>query len=115
MKHFLLLTLFWGIAVLSSCNKDGVPNSGDLTGTTWKYTYPDNDWDEYTLLKFKSKTTLEFWYKPYGSPLEKDGEGIYYIEGSTITINTGEAVTGTIDKKTITFVEDGELYVFTKQ
>ena len=116
MKKILFITLFLATVFFSSCSKDGVPNSGDLSGTTWKFTRLDSEGDEYMLFKFKTKTTLEFWYKPYGSSLEKDGEGVYYIEGSKITIDDGiQPVTGTIDKTTISFVHDGELYKFIKQ
>jgi len=115
MKKNLLITLLLIISIMLSCSKDSI-SSGDLSGTTWKHTYVDDNWDEYILLKFKTKTTLEFWYKPYNYPLEIGGEGIYFIDGSKITIDDGiDQVTGTIDKRTINFVQDGELYKFIKQ
>ncbi len=115
MKKYLLITLLLIISIMLSCSKDSV-SSGDLSGTTWKHTYVDDSWDEYILLKFKTKTTLEFWYKPFNYPLEKDGDGIYSIDGSKITIDDGTySASGTIDKKTISFVQSGELYTFVKQ
>ena len=116
MKNILLFTIVLTTILLSSCKKDSMSDPTDLSGTEWKSLDVDPQYEEYILLKFKSKTTVELWYKDKGDPIYMDSEGIYSISGKSITMNFGNgADTGAIDGNVINFSESGTIIRFTKQ
>jgi hypothetical protein len=110
---FLLTSL-----IFSSCKKDDFTNPENLFGTEWKSM--DSDEGVYDLLKFNSKTEVEYLVQEVesdGGKLSTVGEGTYSISGNKIFIDAGYnyELSGTIDGKTMNLDHFGTKKTFKKQ
>jgi len=110
------------VAIMSISCTDDFTNPKNLNGTTWRCsTFPVTEMSmivEYIEVKFTSTTTGKSYYKMKNEDATKLDTFTYTIVGDKITIisegKTSPGV-GTIDKKTMTFIQDGVTLVFTKQ
>lgn len=117
MKKVLFIALTLSAFIFSSCKKDDYTNPDNLAGTEWKSM--DSDYGEYDLLKFNSKTDVEYLVQEVvsdGGKLVTLGEGTYSISGNKIYIEAGsDEFSGTIDGKTMNLDHFGDKKKFTLQ
>lgn len=119
MKKSLFIALVLSSFIFSSCKKnDDFTNPDNLFGTEWKSM--DSDEGQYDLLKFNSKTEVEYLIQEFpsdGGKLVTVGEGTYSISGNKIHIDAGNQyeLSGTIDGKTMNLDLFGNKKTFTKQ
>ncbi len=107
------------VLLFFACSKDDdFTDPGNLSGTEWKSLFVEfPEEEEYYILKFVSKTIIEFWIKEKEGDLYKERTGIYTLNGKTITIDLGDddLVSGIIEGNKINFIYDGAIIVFVKQ
>jgi hypothetical protein len=100
---FYILPLLF---IFTSCSKD-YTNPTNLSGTTWKS--DKNSYNEYEVLKFTGKTTVELYFGDDNDKLELTSRGSYSLDEKNITIiwtyNLSETEFGVIDGKTLTIYD----------
>ena len=121
-KNYFKLLFFFLIIVFISCSKDDEKDftkPENLVGTEWKHiaTYESDIDVDYELLKFLSTTIVDFYTKYSEDDAEtKEFRGTYVIQGSQITIDSGDGIfTGTIKGVEMIFSIENETFIFTKQ
>jgi len=124
MKKIILISLTVIAFIAISCTED-YSDPKVLSGTTWRCSsFPvidgSNNLYDYAELQFISTTQVQAWEKPKDGPLFKSGSASYMISNKTITFFDPESdenisITGVIDNKKITILNNGYSFIYIKQ
>lgn len=121
MKKLIFITLTLTAILFTSCKKDDdYTNPDNLFGTEWKSLDVDYSDVEFDLIKFNSKTDVEYLIQEKannGGKLLTLGEGTYSISGNKINIDAGYdyEFSGTINGNSMTLDYYGKKKTFAIQ
>ena len=114
MKKILVIIILATLAIVG-CKKDDedVLRTEMLAGTKWMTD------DKETSVEFKSKILVTYIWTDHwqGMTDEVNNDGLYSINGNNISLDFGDSyiVNGVYDNNSITFVDDGVVFIVKKQ